>query len=115
VTSPASAGCHRLLREFDAVCVTDAGQMAELVSVGTVDEAGGDDGGAAAHPRASEALTSAERRVLDALGIRRARTIAELVRSTGMGAGAVLGALGALDATGLAARSGDGWVRPRPE
>ncbi len=30
VTSPASAGCHRLLREFDAVCVVDADQMAEL-------------------------------------------------------------------------------------
>ncbi len=30
VTSPASAGCHRLLREFDAVCVVDADQMVEL-------------------------------------------------------------------------------------
>ncbi len=30
VTSPASAGCHRLLREYDAVCVVDAEQMAEL-------------------------------------------------------------------------------------
>ena len=32
VTSPASAGCHRLLREFDAVCVVDADQMAELAA-----------------------------------------------------------------------------------
>ena len=31
VTSPASAGCHRLFREYDAVCVVDAAQMAELV------------------------------------------------------------------------------------
>ncbi|RXZ67025.1 DNA-processing protein DprA, partial [Agromyces albus] len=31
VTSPASGGCHRLLREYNAVCVVDAGQMAELV------------------------------------------------------------------------------------
>ncbi|GMA29597.1 DNA-processing protein DprA [Arenivirga flava] len=30
VTSPASAGCHRLLREYDAVCVTTAEEMAEL-------------------------------------------------------------------------------------
>ena len=30
VTSPASAGCHRLFREYDAVCVVDAAQMAEL-------------------------------------------------------------------------------------
>ena len=34
VTSPASAGCHRLLREFDAVCVVDADQMAELAAAG---------------------------------------------------------------------------------
>ncbi len=34
VTSPASAGCHRLLREFDAVCVVDADQMAELAGGG---------------------------------------------------------------------------------
>ncbi|MFT4124509.1 MAG: DNA-processing protein DprA [Microbacteriaceae bacterium] len=30
VTSPASAGCHRLLREYDAVLVTNAAEMAEL-------------------------------------------------------------------------------------
>ena len=34
VTSPASAGCHRLLREFDAMCVVDADQMAELAAMG---------------------------------------------------------------------------------
>ncbi len=30
VTSAASAGCHRLIREFDAMCVTNADEMAEL-------------------------------------------------------------------------------------
>lgn len=30
VTSPASSGCHRLIREYDAVCVTSAAEMAEL-------------------------------------------------------------------------------------
>ncbi|GAA1057030.1 hypothetical protein GCM10017608_09540 [Agromyces luteolus] len=116
VTSPASAGCHRLLREFDAVCVTDAAQMAELVTIGGVGVDGGTPPGAASRPdHVLEGLTSAERRVLDALGVRRARTIDELVRSTGSTPGAVLGALGALDATGLAARSGEGWVRRPPD
>jgi DNA processing protein len=32
VTSSSSAGCHRLIREYDATCVTTAGEMAELVS-----------------------------------------------------------------------------------
>ncbi len=30
VTSSASAGCHRMLREFPAICVTNADEMAEL-------------------------------------------------------------------------------------
>ncbi|RXZ42420.1 DNA-processing protein DprA, partial [Agromyces binzhouensis] len=119
VTSPASAGCHRLLREFDAVCVTDAAQMAELVigaGVGLADGHGAAvDGPAPGAQVALEGLTSAERRVLDALAVRRVRTIAELVRSTGLAPGAVMGALGAMDATGLAARSGEGWVRRPPD
>src|SRR5690606_39306135 len=32
VTSMASAGCHRLLRETDAVCVTDAAEVLELLA-----------------------------------------------------------------------------------
>ena len=31
VTSASSAGCHRLLREYDAVCVTTASEMMELL------------------------------------------------------------------------------------
>lgn len=31
VTSASSAGCHRLLREYDAVCVTSAAEMLELL------------------------------------------------------------------------------------
>lgn len=31
VTSASSAGCHRLLREYDAVCVTTAAEMLELL------------------------------------------------------------------------------------
>jgi len=118
VTSPASAGCHRLLREFDAVCVTDAAQMAELVRIGGIGADADDAAAAGAAPTPNhllDGLTSAERRVLDALGVRRARTIGELVRSTGASSGAVMGALGALDATGLAARSGEGWVRRPPD
>lgn len=115
VTSPASAGCHRLLREFDAVCVTDAAQMAELVAPVAAGEAS--NGGEARRPiadeRALDGLTSDERRVLDALGVRRARTVTDLARRAGIGTGAVLGALGALDATGLARRVDDGWVRRR--
>jgi DNA processing protein len=115
VTSPASAGCHRLLREFDAVCVTDAAQMAELVPApsAATDETGAGDGPSRVASRATDELTDDERRVLEALGVRRARTIAELAERAKLGVGAVMGALGALEATGLARAERDGWVRRR--
>lgn len=115
VTSPASAGCHRLLREYDAVCVTDAAQMAELVgtAVGRTDATDHGDASGSPVDLALDGLTSDERRVLDALGVRRARTVLELAQRAGLDTGAVLGALGALDATGLGRRLDDGWVRRR--
>jgi DNA processing protein len=114
VTSPASAGCHRLLREFDAICVTDAAQVAELVLPADAPAASVARGGTRARTddRGLD-LTDEERRVLDALGPRRARTVVELAERTGLGTSAVLGVLGALDATGLARRVEDGWVRRR--
>lgn len=30
ITSPASTGCHRLIREYGAICVTSPDEMAEL-------------------------------------------------------------------------------------
>lgn len=114
VTSPASAGCHRLLREFDAICVTDAAQVAELVLPADAPRVPVGESGT--HARADDRgldLTEEERRVLEALGPRRARTVVELAERTGLGTSAVLGALGALDATGLARRVEDGWVRRR--
>ncbi|GGI47275.1 DNA processing protein [Agromyces flavus] len=133
VTSPASAGCHRLLREFDAVCVTDASQMAELVAArlpaeasqgegldgaalgdGITDDGATDDGAILRRVHgALDDLTEAERRVFDALGVRRSRTVSELAERSRLGTGAVLGGLGALEATGLARRVADGWVRRR--
>lgn len=120
VTSPASAGCHRLLREFDAVCVTDAAQMAELVPAARLDDPdadadeGGGDGAILRRVHgAVDGLEEDERRVYDALGVRRARTVEELAERSRLGAGAVMGALGALEATGLAQPTSDGWVRRR--
>ena len=31
ITSAASAGCHRLIRDFDAVCITSADDALELI------------------------------------------------------------------------------------
>ncbi|MFD3445772.1 DNA-processing protein DprA [Microbacteriaceae bacterium 4G12] len=117
VTSVSSAGCHRLLREYDAVCVTNADEMAELVGglgarVGTGAGTGaGDDAraGAAGDDRA-RGTTSEERRVLDALSRRAARDELEVARRGGLSVAAVQSALGVLALEGRVAERPGGWV-----
>ncbi|WP_173924276.1 DNA-processing protein DprA [Agromyces sp. Marseille-P2726] len=102
VTSPASAGCHRLLREFNAVCVVDADQMAELAGGSRV----------AADTGTSEPAPDVLR-ITDALSTRSPRGIEDLVRRTGMSVHEVMAALGMLELSGAAVRHPDGWTRRR--
>lgn len=110
VTSPTSAGCHRLIREYDAVCVTSASEMAELV--GGLEQAsfvlsgGADD-------EARTGRTADQTRVLDAVGARSPCTPAELARQSGMSVAAVIAALGALELDGAISARESGWVRAR--
>ncbi|MGA0566282.1 DNA-processing protein DprA [Rathayibacter sp. KR2-224] len=103
VTSPASAGCHRLLREYDAVCVTDAREVAELVTP------------LASTENAATRATEADRdspdtlRVLDALTTRNAHAPDEIAARSGLAIGAVLGALGVLQIEGRAREDATGW------
>lgn len=112
VTSPTSAGCHRLIREFAAVCVTTPAEMAELVGERAVqvpldftspDEADPSDVGVG--------RTSDQVRVFDALSARSPRSIPELARRSGLSPAAVRGALGGLDLEGAVRERGSGWVR----
>ncbi|MCU1571155.1 MAG: processing protein DprA [Naasia sp.] len=100
VTSSASAGCHRLLREFDAVCVTDAAEMAELV-VPTV---------AGAPTEAGPRLPAEAGRVLDALSTR-GRPVDDVARSAGLSVASVRSALGLLELEALARETATGWRR----
>lgn len=130
VTSPSSAGCHRLFRERDASCVVDAAQMAELASgmgfglgaragTGTAsgDAAAGrslrgsSSGRASGHAPGPE-LSSEAVRLLDALSSRSARSVDELARSSGLSAGAVRSTLAELDVDELVVRDLEGnWKR----
>lgn len=100
VTSPASAGCHRLLREYDAVCVTSADEMAELVESSSASVA-----------RAPEGRSSDEVRVIDALAVRSARSVTDIARRSGLAPGTVRSVLGHLELGGEVAAEADGWVR----
>ncbi|MFC4556104.1 DNA-processing protein DprA [Georgenia faecalis] len=110
VTSMASAGCHRLLRETDAVCVTDAAEILELV--GPI--------GAALAPEPEVArglldgLDPVCARVLDALPARGAAPAPNVVRASGLSPGEVRSALGRLELAGRVERNGGAWRRSRP-
>ncbi|HEY9423295.1 MAG TPA: DNA-protecting protein DprA, partial [Microterricola sp.] len=107
VTSPASAGCHRLLRDFDARCVTNALEMAELVDVFADTEAAGPD----AARSASDATNPDQLRVLDALSTRSGREVNDIAVRSGLSPLAVITVLGTLELDGRARGDEHGWRR----
>lgn len=121
VTSPASAGCHRLLREYDAVCVTNAREIAELVgrpSGAAVAAAGADPDGAARDDQLTERSAAGDNgprdspetvRVLDALATRVSRTPGDIAARSGLAVGAVIGVLGTLEVEGRVRDDAAGW------
>ncbi len=116
VTSAASAGCHRLIREFDAVCVTNADEMAELAPRGTANESrhGIDpEVGAAGAAGGSGAVGPSSRnvRIADALSTRSARTVDDIAARSGLSVASVQGLLGAMQLDGAVAERPSGWVK----
>ncbi|MBN9202743.1 MAG: DNA-protecting protein DprA, partial [Microbacterium chocolatum] len=105
VTSAASAGCHRLLREYDAVCVTGVDDVADLIGALPADSPS---------ERASPGESSVDsdsRRVRDALSSRTPRSVTAIARHTGLAEADVAGRLGMLELEGRARRVLDGWLR----
>ena len=114
VTSTASAGCHRLLREFDAVCVTNADEMAELVpldptAVGNI-ESPTDEERHHAGPEAS----GVRLRLLDALSNRSGRSVDAIAILSGLAPDRVRAELGLLELEGTVIERPSGWVRTTP-
>lgn len=107
VYSANSAGCHRLLREGSAVCVTDASDIAELA--GAMGE------NLAPEPLAQTALYdglgTSDLLLLDALPLRMSTSVEKLCVVAGLSAATVLAGLGRLEALGLAESVAGGWKR----
>jgi DNA processing protein len=99
ITSASSAGCHRLLREFGATCVTSAGDVRELLGVGH-EAARAVDG----RPRTDERT-----RVRDALSTRAWRDVRDVARRSGMAVDDVEAHLGVLLLEGGVDRDDRGW------
>lgn len=96
ITSTASAGCHRLLRDYDARCITSVADVRELLGVAAVTPA-----------TASEDPDMV--RLADALNVRTPRSSTQLAQRSGLSADRVEALLGILELDGSAVRSEHGW------
>jgi DNA processing protein len=107
VTSAASAGCHRLLREFAAVCVTTADEMAELAAVAPASwrDTRGSDGERDPDPAGNRI------RVLDAVDARTPRRVERIASLSGLATDRVRAELGLLELDAQVIERPSGWVR----
>ncbi|WP_411376461.1 DNA-processing protein DprA [Arthrobacter sp. MPF02] len=107
VHSANSAGCHRLLRDGGAVCVTDAAEIVELAS-----PSGASLPGQRQVPaQVQDGLTLEDLILLDALPLRSTTSIEKLSAVAGLGQESVRAGLGRLGLLGLAVSERGGWKR----
>ncbi|MDP9027838.1 MAG: DNA-processing protein DprA, partial [Actinomycetota bacterium] len=132
VTSAASAGCHRLLRDVTAICVTGPEEMAELVPIGfatpqaipptDVDATGAHSNEASAsasRPASANAVpissrndpTGTRTRLLDALSERSGRQVSKIAELSGLAADRVRAELGLLELEGIVHELPGGWQK----
>ncbi|MGF9646489.1 DNA-processing protein DprA [Pseudarthrobacter oxydans] len=107
VHSANSAGCHRLLRDGGAVCVTDAAEIVELAAPS---------GAGLPQPRQAGAevqdgLTLEDLILLDALPLRSTTSVEKLCSVAGLSQESVRAGLGRLGLLGLAVSERGGWKR----
>lgn len=100
VTSAASAGCHRVLREFDGVCVTSSADVLEMLGTGE-----------SPPPAIESAHTDASTRLFDALSPRASRSIVEIARRSGLAPDEAAMLLGFAELEGRVVRGDDGRWR----
>lgn len=104
VTSGASVGCHRLLRDGGAMLVTRAEEVVELV--GRMGELAPEE----ERPTTPlDTLTDTEQRIFDALPRRGARSADEIAFAAGIPAYQVVGPLAMLEVAGLVVHEGGRW------
>ncbi|EAR25635.1 DNA processing factor [marine actinobacterium PHSC20C1] len=122
VTSAASAGCHRLIRDYDAVCVTNPDQMAELAPLDRAPETDATMTTPESQPPtnlppessapkvdADSPPSTETTRLLDALSVRSARTADDIASRSGLALATVRAHLGLLELDGRVVESERGW------
>ncbi len=109
IHSANSAGCHRMLRDGGAVCVTDVAEIGELAGPSGELAVPGTNGGTADH----DGLTLEDLILLDALPVRSSSSVDKLAVVAGLSPEAVRAGLGRLNLLGLAVQEGGLWKRSR--
>lgn len=98
VTSASSAGCHRLLRETDAIVVTNAAEMVELIS-----------GQRSSWEEEAQRDSPEMVRILDSLSLRTGRAPEEIARRSGLSVAQTQSMLGLCALSGQARESAGAW------
>ncbi len=107
IHSANSAGCHRLLRDGGAVCVTDVGEIAELAGLSGEALAADKEATASDH----DGLTLEDLILLDALPVRSTSSVEKLAVVSGLSPESVRAGLGRLGLLGLAVSMSGAWKR----
>ncbi|WP_442545555.1 DNA-processing protein DprA [Arthrobacter sp. KN11-1C] len=107
IHSANSAGCHRLLRDGGAVCVTDVGEIVELAGSSGEGLVGEKATAASDH----DGLTLEDLILLDALPIRSTSSVEKLAVVAGLSPESVRAGLGRLGLLSLAVSVGGSWKR----
>jgi DNA processing protein len=114
VTSAASAGCHRLIRDYDATLVTNPDEMAELLGDPIPDSGGRvarEDRARAARPDQHDSDTAEVTRLFDALSTTSPRTSTDIAARAGLSLATVQSLLGRLELDGRVSERERGWVK----
>ena len=110
VSSATSAGCHMLVREYGAVLVTDAAEVAELAARVGDDLAPTVDHGP---PRVGDGLDPTAFRIWSAVPVREPVSAERIGLAAGVGPQVLHGVLAGLEADGLVVREAGRWRKVR--
>jgi DNA processing protein len=109
VTSERSAGCHEMIRDWGAVCVTSARDVMEMLEFAADGPAGRDPGQPRTPVLARDLLDPDSTRVLEAVPARAGKGPARIAVAAGVDFDTVMRCLGGLAAAGFVERCDRGW------
>ena len=118
ITSAASAGCHRLIRDYGATLVTTADEIAELLGEATRRSSGERGTSARIETPAQDdprPRSADETRLLDALSFSAPRQSQDIAARAGLSIAAVQSLLGALELDGRVVERERGWIKKKPQ